>query len=282
MTHAKLCLQSAIYRSFLIACFAILISVLLPSAAQAQQSSVPQTCEVQTKSCCNTCGSCDSGPSCPAGYTIYDDYCLPECPTGYLRYPGYPGLCLPPCDHGCPEGYDQVPLPSCPQGYHRNLRNPDECLPDQQHVLSRQLPGRPELFRRKPDGVRRIVRREPIWPKTACAAAIMTGPARTVTSATSGPAPACPAAIGRMTTSGFACHRARRASRVTSITPRAACRRRKPAPSGLRISASNACRFASRARPRNSYGYCLPPRLRGWQLSEPARGLQPAVMPGRL
>ena len=80
------------------------------------------------------------------------------------------------------------------------------------------------------------------------------------TSATSGPAPAFPAAIGRMTTSGFACHRARKASRVTSITPRAACRRRKPAPSGLRISASNACRFASRARRRNSYGYCLPPR----------------------
>ena len=130
MTHAKLCLQSAIYRSFLIACFAILMSVLLPSAAQAQQSSVPQTCEVQTKSCCNTCGSCDSGPSCPAGYTIYDDYCLPECPTGYLRYPGYPGLCMPPCHHGCPEGYEQVPLPGCPQGYHRDLRNPDECLPD--------------------------------------------------------------------------------------------------------------------------------------------------------
>ena len=82
MTHAKLCLQSAVYRSFLIACFAILISVLLPSASRAQQSSVPQTCEVQTKSCCNTCGSCDSGPSCPAGYTIYDDYCLPECPSG--------------------------------------------------------------------------------------------------------------------------------------------------------------------------------------------------------
>jgi hypothetical protein len=130
MTHAKLCWQSAVYRSFLIACLAVLIAVLLPPAGQAQQSSVPQTCEVQTKSCCNTCGSCDPGPSCPAGYTIYDDYCLPECPTGYLRYPGYPGLCLPPCTHGCPEGYDAVPLPSCPEGYHRDLSNPDECLPD--------------------------------------------------------------------------------------------------------------------------------------------------------
>ena len=30
MTHAKLCLQSAVYRSFLIACFAILISSPAP------------------------------------------------------------------------------------------------------------------------------------------------------------------------------------------------------------------------------------------------------------
>ncbi len=130
MINAKICLQTTFYRSFLIACFAILVTVLLPSVSRAQQSSLPQICEVQTKSCCNTCGSCDTGPRCPAGYTIYDDYCLPECPGGYLRYPGYPGLCLPPCTHGCPEGYDSVPLPSCPQGYHRNLSNPEECLPN--------------------------------------------------------------------------------------------------------------------------------------------------------
>ncbi len=120
MTNAKVCLQSTFYRSFWIACFAILLAVLLPSVSRAQQSpSVPQTCELEHKSSCNicnTCGSCDKGPRCPAGYTVYDDYCLPECPTGYRRYPGYPGLCLPPCDHGCPEGYEPVPLPGCPDG----------------------------------------------------------------------------------------------------------------------------------------------------------------------
>jgi hypothetical protein len=134
MTNAKVCLQSTFYRSFWIACFAILLAVLLPSASRAQQSpSVPQTCELEHKSSCNicnTCGSCDKGPRCPAGYTVYDDYCLPECLTGYRRYPGYPGLCLPPCDFGCPEGYEPVPLPGCPDGYHRNLRNPEQCLPD--------------------------------------------------------------------------------------------------------------------------------------------------------
>ena len=140
MTRAKFCLQSALYRSFLIACFAILIAVFLPPASRAQQSAVPQTCELQTKSCCTTCGSCETGPSCPAGYTIYDDYCLPECPTGYRRYPGYPGLCLPPCDHGCPEGYEPVPLPNCPDGYHRDLRNPEECLPDRRTQVPDNCP----------------------------------------------------------------------------------------------------------------------------------------------
>ena len=130
MTNANVCARAAFYHSFLIACFAIFITALLPSASRAQQSLLPQTCQVETKSCCSTCGSCDTGPRCPAGYTVYDDYCLPECPGGYLRYPGYPGLCLPPCTHGCPEGYDSVPLPNCPQGYHRDLSNPEECLPD--------------------------------------------------------------------------------------------------------------------------------------------------------
>ena len=90
-------------------------------------------CAVPTNSC--GCASCGCGtttvtPRCPEGQTPYDDYCLPACPDGWLRYPGYPGLCTPPCEHGCPEGYEQVPLPSCPDGYHRDLQNMDQCAPD--------------------------------------------------------------------------------------------------------------------------------------------------------
>lgn len=83
---------------------------------------------------CLSCGcpgtSIPREPSCPPGQVVYDDYCLPACPGGWQRYPGYPGVCLPPCYHGCPEGYDQVPLPRCPDGYHRDLRNPNYCVPD--------------------------------------------------------------------------------------------------------------------------------------------------------
>lgn len=56
---------------------------------------------------------------------------MPSCPDNFTRYPGYPGVCLPPCDHGCPVGYDQVPLPNCPEGYHRDLNDADYCAPDQ-------------------------------------------------------------------------------------------------------------------------------------------------------
>ena len=90
-----------------------------------------QICTPQVSACCNTCGDVDhSRPSCPLGQSLYDDYCLPDCPLGFIRYPGVPGLCMPPVEFGCPEGFDQVPLPSCPQGYVRDLRDPDHCLPD--------------------------------------------------------------------------------------------------------------------------------------------------------
>ena len=117
MTNAKRCLRitSTIWRSLWIAFLAIIITILPPTItqSQAQQSDIlprlqtfgTQTCQVETKSSCNTCNTCstcDTGQRCPSGYTVYDDYCLPECPSGYRRYPGYPGLCLPPCDFGCP------------------------------------------------------------------------------------------------------------------------------------------------------------------------------------
>jgi len=97
-------------------------------------------CLQQTQSCgCATCGCCGTNcgggrPSCPSGYHLYDDYCLPDCPTGWSRYPGFPGLCMPPCQHGCPEGYDQVPLPECPDNYVRDIRNPDRCIPDYDRI----------------------------------------------------------------------------------------------------------------------------------------------------
>jgi len=150
MTHAKLCLQSAIWRSFWVTFLAIIIAVSPPSITQpqAQQSDVlpklqtfdNQSCKVESKSCCGTCNTCQTEPSCPSGSTVYDDYCLPECPSGYLRYPGSPGVCLPPCQFGCPEGFEPVPLPNCPDGYYRDLRNPEQCLPDRREQVPDNCP----------------------------------------------------------------------------------------------------------------------------------------------
>ena len=90
-----------------------------------------QCAPVQNACGCATCGcSTPQRPSCPAGQTLYDDYCLPSCPEGFIRYPGMPGLCLPPCHHGCPTGYDQIPLPQCPDGFHRDLNDIDLCVQD--------------------------------------------------------------------------------------------------------------------------------------------------------
>ena len=102
----------------------------VPSAQAGQEM-----CAAPANLCgCLTCGcpgtSIPREPSCPPGQIVYDGFCLPGCPDGWQRYPGYPGLCLPPCHHGCPEGYDQVPLPQCPDGYHRDIRNPNYCVPD--------------------------------------------------------------------------------------------------------------------------------------------------------
>lgn len=110
---------------------------LAPNSDTGTYAPTPQMCTQPVQSCgCATCGCCGgscgggSVPSCPPGSHRYDDYCLPDCPTGFTRYPGLPGLCMPPCQHGCPEGYDQVPLPECPENYVRDLRNPDRCIPD--------------------------------------------------------------------------------------------------------------------------------------------------------
>ena len=94
-----------------------------------------EMCAAPANACgCASCGCPETSiprePSCPSGQTLFDDFCLPSCPSGWQRYPGYPGLCMPPCHHGCPDGYDQVPLPQCPEGYHRDLRDPNYCAPD--------------------------------------------------------------------------------------------------------------------------------------------------------
>ena len=113
------------------------VTVAPPQSVYAEDAKV---CLQQGQSCgCPTCGCCGTScgggqPTCPAGFRLYDDYCLPDCPAGYSRYPGIPGLCLPPCQHGCPEGYDQVPLPECPENYVRDLRNPDRCIPDYDRI----------------------------------------------------------------------------------------------------------------------------------------------------
>ncbi len=120
------------------ACFVLI--ALQSGITAAQQSDLPalntvtteNSCPQARESCC-CCGTCETArPSCPTGYSLYDDYCLPSCPEGFIRYPGEPGVCLPPYRFGCPDGFEPVPLPSCPAGYHRNLRHAGRCVADPQ------------------------------------------------------------------------------------------------------------------------------------------------------
>ena len=119
--------------SFVFASLWLLLASLPNFSTTAFADDATKMCQPQANQCgCATCGCTpDFGrPSCPAGSRLYDDYCLPDCPGDFVRYPGIPGLCMPPCQHGCPEGYDQVPLPECPDYHVRDLRNPDRCIPD--------------------------------------------------------------------------------------------------------------------------------------------------------
>lgn len=86
------------------------------------------SCQECGQTCCGSCGGCF--PHCPSGFTDYFNRCVPACPPGYRRYPGFAGLCLPPCHHGCPDGFEPVPLPQCPPGYHRDLTNIELCISD--------------------------------------------------------------------------------------------------------------------------------------------------------
>ena len=94
---------------------ALFVMALWVSAFQAAPVQAGQEmCATPVNACgCVSCGcpgtSIPREPSCPPGQIVFDGFCLPSCPDGWQRYPGYPGLCLPPCHHGCPDGYDQVP-----------------------------------------------------------------------------------------------------------------------------------------------------------------------------
>ena len=116
----------------------LFLLTLQPITVSAQQSDIPalstvapvNSCPSVQQSCC-CCGNCQTvRPSCPAGYSLYNDYCLTDCPAGFVRYPGAPGVCIPPGHYGCPDGYEPVPLPSCPDGYHRDLRDIGACVAD--------------------------------------------------------------------------------------------------------------------------------------------------------
>ncbi len=125
--------QVALPQRLLFGVLLLLTLVFLVIAPRPALADITQQCSAPQQSC--GCASCGCGgdygiPHCPSGYSPYDDYCLPDCPSGFIRYPGMPGLCMPPCHHGCGEGYDQVPLPQCPQGYIRDLRDPDRCIAD--------------------------------------------------------------------------------------------------------------------------------------------------------
>ena len=119
-------------RLVLFICAAWLALSLSPISSPNLAIAAENQCTVQQNSCgCNTCGGgTEYRPVCPFGQTLYDDYCLPTCPDGFVRYPGLPGLCVPPVYFGCPDNYDQVPLPQCPLGFHRDLNDPDNCAQD--------------------------------------------------------------------------------------------------------------------------------------------------------
>ena len=119
--------------------FAFWVTMAGPSQFSPTPAFAEGSCTVQANQCgCATCGcggiDIPKQPSCPPGQQLYDDYCLPSCPDGWKRYPGKPGLCTPPCEQGCPEGWDQVPLPQCPDGYYRDITNPDFCAVDQDRL----------------------------------------------------------------------------------------------------------------------------------------------------
>jgi hypothetical protein len=125
-------LSVAVRLASILLSFWIVISVFSFSPTSPAFANDPQVCTATLPACgCNTCGDVDHGrPSCPVGQSLYDDYCLPDCPAGFIRYPGIPGLCVPPPELGCPEGFDPVPLPNCPEGFVRDLRDPDHCVLD--------------------------------------------------------------------------------------------------------------------------------------------------------
>jgi hypothetical protein len=134
MTRMSNKVSHTIVRVGLFFALLLLIIAAFPTSSPAYADDA-KVCQAQSLSCTNACCGCSGGgnfgrPSCPGGYSPYDDYCLPDCPSGFIRYPGYPGFCMPPCQHGCPEGYDQVPLPNCPPYYVRDINNPERCVPD--------------------------------------------------------------------------------------------------------------------------------------------------------
>lgn len=100
----------------------VIYGFIAPAPALAGSGAI---CQSACTSCCNA-----GPPTCAEGYSLYQDQCLPSCPPGFRRYPGYPGLCLPPSIHGCPDGYEPVPFPNCPVGYHRDIDRPGACAPD--------------------------------------------------------------------------------------------------------------------------------------------------------
>ena len=247
MTHAKLCLQSTVYRSFLIACFAILMTSCShpprgpsnhrcrkPAKFKLNPAATPVAVAIRGRAarratrfmmitaCLNVPAAICVIPviracACrPAIMAVRKDMSRCRCRVARRAITEICAIRKNACRTAAP----QIP-DNCPEGLSYSEET-GRCSPDcpEGTYLAENGLCRSYYDQACPDGYQRNERTGRV----------------------------CPAAIGRMTTGGFACHRARKASRVTSITPRAACRRRKPAPTALRISASNACRFASRAR----------------------------------
>jgi hypothetical protein len=232
----------------------LVLSISPPTASPAFAEDASNMCVQQTQACgCATCGccggACDGGgrPSCPPGSRLYDDYCLPDCPGDYVRYPGIPGLCMPPCQHGCPEGYDQVPLPECPDYHVRDLRNPENCIPDYDRLRNNDncaegMSYSSQTGRCEFDCPRRLL---PQWPRANANSPMRVNAAK-ATPAICAPANVCRRATGLTLMTGSACQLVRRAPIATFSIRRAACRRPRCVKMASQWKMAAACPSANR------------------------------------
>ena len=135
MTNAKVCLQSTFYRSFLIACFAILFSVFSPYPPQAQQSpSVPQTVKCRPSPAATPVAAAIRGRAARRATRFMMTTACRNALTAICAIPVIPAFACHHAIMAVRKAMSHVPLPSCPDGYHRNLQQSGRVPARQQQL----------------------------------------------------------------------------------------------------------------------------------------------------